>query len=273
MATFQEILTEAVRDIVDHGFDSMERVEVWLRRLRQAAETEATPVHEMEEQLRAHLGAAYRRQVERGALLTRHPGISVYTIDKVRPELRAELERRLKMNRELIRLNRDAAIERVSQRFSGWASSVPAGGSDVVDVRKVKKDVRKSLAQLPFTERRVAIDQGHKFTAALSDIIAKSGGAIAGRWHSHWRETGYDYRPNHKRREGTGDGKVYIIRGSWAHAEGLVNRADGYTDEMTQPAEEPYCRCWYEYVYALRDLPESALTAKGKAALRNVRVA
>ena len=38
-----------------------------------------------------------------------------------------------------------------------------------------------------------------------------------------------------------------------------------------QPAELPFCRCAYVYVYNLRDLSPEMLTAKGKAALAEVR--
>jgi hypothetical protein len=41
----------------------------------------------------------------------------------------------------------------------------------------------------------------------------------------------------------------------------------GYTDEITQPAEEVYCRCYYEYIYNLDALPAVMLTKKGQAAL------
>jgi hypothetical protein len=48
---------------------------------------------------------------------------------------------------------------------------------------------------------------------------------------------------------------------------------DGYTDQITQPAEEVNCRCYYEYIYNLADLPDEMLTEKGRkdlAALKNL---
>ena len=65
------------------------------------------------------------------------------------------------------------------------------------------------------------------------------------------------------------DGKVFTIRGNWALEKGLMNKGAGYTDEIIRPAERPFCRCAYTYFYALRDLPDSMLTTKGKTTLNN----
>lgn len=266
--TLQEVLTAAVNDLAEHGFDSMARVDGWLLRIRAAAAAEFTPEADVARLINQTLEQVYRRQVEKGGLLRMHPGVSRYTIERLRPQLRAELSRRVMASAQLIRMNRSAAIERTLQRFSGWATSVPAGGSEVVEKREVKADIRKPMAQLPFHERRVAIDQGHKFTAALSETVATNTGAIAGLWHSHWRQPGYRYRPDHKER----DLHVYAVRDNWAIERGLMNKGDGYTDDMTRPAEEPYCRCFYQWIYALRDLPASMRTKKGDAELERVRL-
>ena len=126
------------------------------------------------------------------------------------------------------------------------------------------------VASTEIIERRVLTDQGHKLNAALSDVLAKNSGAIAATWHSHWRQAGYDYRPDHKDR----DGKFYLIRDSWAHKAGLVKAGSaGFFDDITQPGEEVYCRCTAVYVTALRGLPPEMLTEKGKAELDRVRAA
>jgi len=41
----------------------------------------------------------------------------------------------------------------------------------------------------------------------------------------------------------------------------------GYTDEITTPGEEVFCRCFYRWIYNLRDLPKDMLTIKGKEQL------
>jgi len=39
----------------------------------------------------------------------------------------------------------------------------------------------------------------------------------------------------------------------------------GYLDEITQPGEEPFCRCFVRYIYNIRNLPDDMLTQKGKS--------
>ncbi len=266
--SFYKVVDEAIADLTANGFDSVERVAYWEDRLRVAAEQAMTSPVRMEQMLRESLAAIFHRMVDRGGIVKFHSGVARYTIDKIKPSLRAELDRRILASANLIRLNRREAINKTLSRFSGWATSLPKGGSDTVDKRKTKQDVRKSLAQLPFVERRVLVDQGHKLTASLNDIVAKDGGAIALRWHSNWRQPGYDFREDHKER----DGHIYLIRDNWAQAKGLVKVGPaGYYDQITAVGEEVLCRCYAEFLYNLRSLPKAMLTKKGQDALSEAR--
>ncbi len=266
---FYDVLTAAVSDISEHGFDSIERIEHWMELIGKSAEAALPAERIMEKRLRAELGAIYRKMVDKDGILKLNPGVDRFTVRELRPKLRAELERRIVASADLIKLNRRATIQKTLQRFSGWASSVPKGGSGFVDKAKTKIDIRKALAQLPFEDRRVLIDQGHKFTSSLSEIIAHDAGAIAAEWHSNWRQANYDYREDHKER----DGNIYAVRGCWALDQSLMKPGPaGYTDEITKPAEEIFCRCAYRFIYNLRDLPANMLTAKGRGALKEFRV-
>ena len=274
--TFQEVLTAAIEDMIEHGFDSAERVAYWVRMIRDAAERSLISPESLDEQLRQGLAAVYKRMVEKDGLVKYHPGIERFTLERIKPSLRAELDRRIMASADLIRLNREQAIDKTIQRFSGWATSVPIGGTDNAAKRETKTRIRKSLASLPFEERRVLIDQGHKLTAAISEILASDGGAIAASWVSHYRQPGYAYRPDHKERDYRENGGFpYLIRNSWAHSAGYVKPANGigYYDEVTAVGQEPFCRCYLIWRYALRDLPAEMLTAKGKAALDQARLA
>lgn len=257
--------------MVAHGFDSQERVTKWLEEIRRAAIGSLVPESVLQEALRATLRASYDRFVESGKVLRVNPGVGRFTLTQIKPKLRAELDRRILASANLITLNRRAAIEKTLQRFSGWSTSIPAGGSNDPKARAAgKTDVRKALAQLPFEERRVLIDQGHKLISSINDIVATDGGAIAAVWHSRWRQAGYNYREDHKDR----DGRVYLIRDSWAHRAGLVKMGPaGFTDRQTMPGEEIFCRCSYQYLYNLRDLPADMLTKKGRDEMARVRVA
>jgi hypothetical protein len=268
--TFYEVLTRAVIEMTELGYDSAERVAHWVRELRAAALRSMIPEHDMQAALSATLRAVYRAKVERGGILRNHPGIHRFTVERLAPKLRAEMERRLAASVSLIRVNRVEAVEKTLRRFAGWATSVPPGGSDAVDRREVKENIGKPVAQAKFEARRVAVDQGHKFVANLSEIVAVDGGALAGTWRSNWRQKNYDYREDHRER----DGQVYLIRGCWAADQGLVRVGpDGYVDQITRPGEEVFCRCQYQWIHSLRRMPDEMLTEKGRQKLAELRVA
>lgn len=274
--TLYELITEAVNDLTENGFTNMDRVKDWMDRIRAKAIEDMMPEDELRHLLRRTLEATFQAQVGRGAILKHHPGVSTFTLQRLEPRLRDELDKRIMAAADLIKLNRVNAVERTLQRFSGWSTSIPAGGTDAVDKRETKTEIRKALMQLPYVERRVTIDQGHKFTASLNEVLALNAGAIAGRWHSHWRQPGYQYRKDHKERDPgatSGHGHVYAVRGNWASDKGFMSKGAGYTDEITRPGEEPFCRCYYVWLYGLRQLPETMLTAKGRDELERVKVA
>lgn len=264
--SFYDVLTAAVADLAEHGYDSKERLDYWLAELGRSAVGTMLPELAMEQMLRQTMAQVYARMIDRGEVLKFHAGIGRFTIDKVRPQLRAELDRRILAAASLIKINRRAAIEKTLQRFSGWATSIPIGGSDIVSRREEKTRIRKSIASLPFEERRVIVDQSHKLVASINEIIARDGAAIALIWHSHWRQPGYNYREDHKER----DGKIYALRGTWALEKGLMKAGPvGYYEDITAVGQEPFCRCYAQYLYSLRVLPPSMLTRKGEDVLKS----
>lgn len=266
--SFQEVLSAAIDDMLANGFDSIERVDRWTRELRMAAERDMISEVSMEQQLRDALSATYRRLVDGNEIARYNPGVERFTLDRIRPKLRAELDRRIMASANLIRLNRGQAIDKTLQRFQGWSTSIPIGGVSGEKKRDVKANVKKSVGALPFEERRVLIDQGHKLVSAINEIVAADGGAIAVIWRSHWRQPGYNYREDHKER----DNEFFLIRDSWADKTGYVKKAGRkYYDEVEAFGQLPFCRCYGIYQYALRDLPDDMLTAKGREALAIAR--
>lgn len=266
--SYFDVLTLAINEFAEHGYDSAERAAYWTRRLKDAAEASMASTAQMEQMLRDALASVYRRMIDKGQIAQYHQGIARFTIDKVRPQLRAELDRRIMAAASLIRLNREQAMQTTLRRFQGWATSIPKGGSEAVDKREEKAHIRKALVSLPFAERRVAIDQGHKLVASLSEILAKDGGALALIWRSHWRQPGYNFREDHKER----DSHVYTMRGNWALDKGLMKVGpDGYYDDITSVGEEPFCRCYATWMYSLGKLPKDMLTRKGDEELARAR--
>lgn len=267
--TFYEVLTAAINDIIEHGFDSEKRIEEWSKKLRNAALRSMLPESDIQRNLEKAMKDVYDRLVTKGGLLKQNKSVDKYDINRIKPKLRAELDRRIMASANLIKFNREESINNTIRRFQGWATSIPIGGSQAVDRRLEKAHIKKSLGKLPFEERRVIIDQAHKLSATIKDIVAVDNGAIAAEWNSHWRQPNYNYRKDHKER----DEKIYVIRGNWASDKGLIKAPDGYTDQITQPGEEVFCRCNYRYIYNLRQLPDKMLTAKGKSALESSKTA
>ena len=261
--TLAETIRAAIADVSEHGYDSEERIRKWTAAIHEAAEAEAMLDEDIEALMERTLRQAYEKTVEGGSAFKVHQGVDRFGLERVKPRLRAELDRRLAANRELIKLNRTEAMARTQRRFAGWATSVPAGGTDDVDYHKLRKEIRKPIAQLPFESRRVAIDQGAKLIASVSEVIATDNNAIAGMWRSHWKELNYSYRPEHKAR----DKLVYAVRGSWAIEDGFINKGAGYLDEMDQVAQLPFCRCFMVWRFSLKDLPPEMLTKKGQDAM------
>jgi len=267
---FNATLSLAIDDLLEHGFDSEERVREWQRKLRAAAAESLVPEYVIKRQVDDALVRVYKRWVENPTTLRRrHHGVSMFTLQNVKPKLRAELDRRILASANLIKLNREASIERTLQRFAGWSTSIPIGGTDLQKRKAVKDEVRRGISGLPFEERRVVIDQGHKLVSAVNHIVAKDGGAIAGIWrHVHMGPPAYQSRPAHVAR----DGEYFLIRDSWAAEQGLVKtRGVTFTVDIEQPGELIFCGCHYEYVYAIGDLPRELLTAKGVEELDRVR--
>jgi hypothetical protein len=262
---FFEVLTTAVNDFIEYGFDSQTRVERWVRLLKEAAIAQMIPEHQMHVMMEKSLGAAFTRLVTKGGLVNKH--VSRYNIEKLKPKLRSELDRRIMASASLIKYNREESVSNLLRRFEGWATSIPKGGTDIANRVKEKQKIKKSLGNITFEQRRVIIDQTHKLISNINEIVAMDNGAIAAKWHSHWKQLNYDYRKDHKER----DEKIYIVRNSWADKAGYLKPVNGYTDEMTQPGQEVFCRCNYSYIYNLRDA-ENLLTDKGKIALESAKM-
>lgn len=269
---FTKVLNAALDDLALYGYDSADRVAMWVMKLRQAAEKVLTPDEQLDRMMKQFLDALYRRNVEKGGILTYHPGVGTFTIERMRPELKGELERRKAASIALIKLNRDQEMSAMERRFAGWATSIPKGGTADPKKAEQREVVRKAISGLPFRERRVLIDQGQKMISAINGTIAKGGGAIAAVWHSHYHQANYDYRELHKEYDIASRKLPFVVRNNWAMTKGLMKlNGSMYTDQIVQPGEDVFCRCQYVYIYDLQKLvPFGMVTALGLRELDRV---
>jgi hypothetical protein len=260
--TFFEVINSAIADFLKHGFDDVKRLEHWLLQIRMSAQAHLMSEREMQHRMEKALKSAFNRLVIKDGLVSKD--VSKYDITKLSGKLIAELDRRIIASANLIKNDREQSIHMVLRRFEGWATSIPAGGTKVKPTPKEKSAIKKGMSDIGFKQRRIIIDQTHKLIANINEIVAIDNGAIAARWHSHWKQMNYDYRKDHKER----DSKIYAVRESWAVKEGYISPINGYTDDITSPGEEVFCRCNYVYLYNLRQVKD-LLTKKGLMALQS----
>ena len=260
--TFFEVINSAIADFLKHGFDDVKRLDHWLLQIKMSAQAHLMSEREMQHRMEKALRGVFERLVTKNGLVSKD--VNKYDITKLSGKLRAELDRRIIASANLIKDDREQSIHMVLRRFEGWATSIPAGGTKVKPTPKEKSAIKKGMSDIGFKQRRVIIDQTHKLIANINEIVAIDNGAIAARWHSHWKQMNYDYRKDHKER----DSKIYAVRESWAVKEGYISPINGYTDDITSPGEEVFCRCNYVYLYNLRQVKD-LLTKKGLMALQS----
>ena len=265
--TFRALLMEALRYFAEKGFHSEGDLQQWLMKLHAALDREVPTDRYFKAQLDAALGRIFRREIKSG-IAKRVPGVSRYTLDRLAPALRAELDRRIFAGADLIKLHRQAAVLKTLQRFQGWVSSVPPHGIAGTNFREVTREIIKPTAQVRYEARRVAIDQGAKLSAAVAHTVAKGAGAVAGIWYDRGQfDKSYQARPEHLARSG----KLFLVRDSWALDEGLIaKRKVAYYDDLPdQAAVLPFCSCYMTWITSLQELPETLLTAKGREWIRS----
>lgn len=261
LSKFERLLDQAIR-AEKGGETPLSHWRDFFMRLRSAADDE--PVRD--EEIASHLTAAFDREFRRAS--KQHRGIPAFTIERLKPAMRSKLDERIVQAADLIKLRRRESIENTLARFAGWSSSLPEMRKRI-DLREVREHIYKPIAQIKYERRRVAIDQTHKLVASIHEVIADEGGAVAMIWRSNWRQVNYNYRVDHKER----DGKVWILPNTWATRAGLIRRSSPRYDTITHVAEEPYCRCYATWLYALDEIPAEMLTAKGVSYARQMEAA
>jgi hypothetical protein len=280
MTTFTQTVNEIIAEILQYGFDSQERIRRLTLKLKNAYIASILPEYKLQEMVRKQLTMTFDKLVKQKNLV--NPEVQGFTIQRIKPHLRKELDKRIMASADLIKWRREESISNILRQFQGWSTSIPEGGAKSEGARDGANKLKKMTQTERYNQRRISIDQTAKLTSSIRDIVATDTGAIGAFWHSKGEhEKEYDYRKTRLKRSKL-TGGFYLIRGSWADQQGLVKGVrsgikemygDGegvnYTDEMSQPAEEVFCRCNYQYVFSLRKVPEEFLTEKGKNLLQS----
>lgn len=266
--TYRDLAKNAVADL-STGSASISSLEVWMNRLRSSFQSQLTPMNQVEKNLESYFGSIYNRIATKKPAKGQPTTVSKYGRSRLSKEAQDLVANKVIASVSLIKLNREIAIADSLKRTAGWYSSVPLEGVSPDNKQEAIHDITKSFKQLPYVERRVIMDQGHKLTASIEDVVCRGEGAIAAIWHSNVGQLNYNYRRDHAAR----NERIYLLRNSWAHKAGLIKSpyAVAFTDEQTMPAEEVNCRCKYQYLYNLQDLPTEFLTKKGLEAIEALK--
>ena len=150
----------------------------------------------------------------------------------------------------------------LSETLNAFLELIPKGGTqDKSIISQITNVKREALAIIEWDDLFFILSRLY-FPAAVSQIVAEASGAIASEWYCHGRYDQSDNScPEHLKRHGN----IFMVRDNWAQKAGYCKPgAAGYNDEITQPAEEVGCRCFWVYKYGLRKLPEDMLTEKGR---------
>lgn len=266
--TYNQEVRRAVSEMAD-GAVPLGGLEVWLERLRNAAMQSFKPINQVQENVESYFGSIFNRVTQQKLSGDTGKRVGRFTRHHLTEEAKAELDNKIITSVSLIKFNRDIAVADTMKRVVGWYSSIPPEGIPKDQKAEAVGDIQKALKQLPYKERRVIIDQGHKLASSLNEVVCRGSGAIAAIWHSHVGQINYNFRKDHAAR----DGRIFLLRGSWADKEGLVKPQGkvGYTDQQTMPGEEVNCKCRYQYLFNLQDLPTEMLTKKGLEVLAKLK--
>jgi hypothetical protein len=262
MSAFTTLLRKAVGYFAKRGFTTIADVANWRVQLAAAAESHLS-TEKAQARVERGLTGAFHRWMGRGRVSLPQRGVAKFTLDMLEPKLKDELQNRMFAAREAVDGAHRLALERIHNRFMGFATA----GAQPQAAREATKDIGKAARDAKYYERLTAINETARLMSALDEIAAADTGSIGGFWDAT-PEIKRKHRLEHGGKDGHGGrhGKFYARRGSWADREGLVRHPNGYIDEHDMPRVLINCQCEYKYVYDLADIPPELLTAKGRRA-------
>jgi len=281
----ESVLTAAITDIAVNGFNSEITINRWLMRLQNALKNYSVNLPAARSLVEKSMTQAFERHFfdshgnPSGKFLERNKGIDAFTLQRLKPKARSKLQERIVQNASLIVLERDAAVADTLKRFQGWTTGQVAA-KQLLTKTQIKEQAKlliKPISDAPtdFIPRRRAIDQNAKMVAAVNDVIADDGGALAMTWHQNWsanprnaENAGKKHRLDPDRNHEQFDNKTFIRRESWAVKEGFLKKGDlpFLEDLQVMPGQNVYCGCTASYDYsltALHRIRPDAFTQKG----------
>jgi hypothetical protein len=241
-------------------------------------------IDKLEPDLRREYKKAYYSYIN-GGYKKYHPGVKAYRIEDMKAAYRKEVQNSVDNSIALIKTQNQEFIRKMQDRFRNWAT-IPSndmrGFSD--NPEKVMSYLRNGVLNIPEErkemtnhQRFIVVDQTRKLISNMNAITAKEAGSFAFIWHNR-RDAKVTGRPGGKNKPtpAHGDhwereGKLYLVRDSWAVKKGLVKKVPGveFAEDIEdgRPGIPIACRCYAEYISNIEDVPEQyrdILTASGR---------
>lgn len=204
-----------------------------------------------------------------GDLNTKGTYIGGWTMENIKADVRQELEKRMALCFDLIKISNAKHREMLQERFFGIMSA----NTNITPTALAKAlNIRGDMVKLTKKQQALINDQTTKFESTISNIQATRAGAIAFKWETEqdFRVVGDPEGLYPKPTKAHGDhfhrnGQVYFLKeaypDSWIYTEKLVRpdklQWNDFMDGM--PGMPINCRCVARYYYDLQDIPPAAL--------------
>ena len=248
-----------------------------VQRVDKLIEANATSVDEAVAAYRLHCAAFLERVVEAKGI----PVASVVSAggDAVREQpksvdkaVSARFDELLPVLQALLDEHVDSYAEQASAFFekqksafdaqlAAFLSEIPIGGTKAAVVRSHVNPLKRALSDLLEWGAEMSRLQSMSFVSEVSDFLSPAGGdALAMTWH-YSRPT--CLVPSHEALQG----RVYLVRDSWALKQGLLRADRAFVDDTRKFRREIGCMCSASWLFYLPSLPEDLLTPAGVAKL------
>ena len=198
----------------------------------------------------------------------KHHKMSAYNLKDISPEFRKILEKRVLNSLNAIKIKDKKLLLDLESRFVNFMLD-----DKEKTMRNLQENlkVNETLKHSKHYVRNILRDQTQRMNDDIDYINGKLNGAVGLIWHtqndnrvvgnpSGLYPKGNELHNNHYKR----DNVFFALRDSYATQQGLL-KAEVFEslEDISKIGRAINCRCDYEYLYDLRDVPSMYLSKKG----------
>lgn len=193
-----------------------------------------------------------------------------FNINDINANVRKLLEKRIITSLNNIKIKDKKLLLEIQNRFINFLVNNDNKNKTLKDLKDNLR-VNECLTQSKNYTKNILRDQMHRFNDSIDYTMGTLNGAVGLVWHTQQDKRvvgdptglypkGNTLHNNHFKR----DGVFFSLKDSIATKNKLVNAEIFETLTDIKECGRPInCRCYYEYIYDLRDVPTQYLTKKG----------